>query len=187
MANYSKWKQAKMVPKVDIYARPLGKFSWTCPNCSFEHPMTAFPWRRGDVKCKHCHLMFRLGLGFSSDGDTTSAFLQGKWDNFLVNKVNPQGKPLGGAKLHGAVEWQCPDCQHSQRMFLTYDSKVGCEVCMTQFNVSLLIYKDIGGKRRTPFDLIVRGLNVQKSVQPLSAPSDDSSAGASSESTGGVS
>lgn len=95
----------------------------------------------------------------------------GKFNCFTVNRLNPQGTRFDGAKLHGAIEWQCPVCSAAQSAFANYDGCIECTNCIKPFWLSLLIWRSTMDKTalKTPLDVIVRGLNVSKTPEPISA------------------
>lgn len=181
---------AKSIPGIEIYARPIGKFNWGCPNCGQEYPLRNVPWRRLEVHCQRCKSKYQLGLGFSQF-KTPPAFILGKWNGATANRFNPIGTAYSGAQLYGSVEFACPDCQTPQSSFLNHESVLQCNNCANQYFISLLFYRipRVGKttKLKTPLDCIVRDLKNVKTedIQPLDPPQDNQIPGPSSSSLGG--
>lgn len=154
-------KKALPIPAIEVYARPLGHLTWTCPNCSKDHARRPTPWRRGDLVCDGCKRHFRIGVGFNYTR-ANQALAMGKYDGFTANRLNPHGKPADG-RYHGQVEYSCPVCYtyHKDRMSGDW---LFCVDCKTPIYVNLLIFE--GAKSRTgraPFDWVVP--NVKRSTE----------------------
>lgn len=167
----SKNHDALPIPDVQVYARLVGKIQYTCPNCSQAYPLKLVHWRRADLFCQRCHTKYQLGLGFSSEA-TSSSYLMGKWNSYTANVINPVGTHYDGAKVYGSIEFQCPACLHPQRGFCGHDGKLTCEACSADYFISALLYrlpKVSRLKLKAPFDSIVKGLNPNETVQPVSA------------------
>ncbi len=167
----SKNHDAIPVPEAEIYARAIGKIQFTCPNCSQEHPLQHIQWRRGDIQCTRCHAKFQIGLGFNTEY-ITDAYLMGKWNSYTANRFKPLGTPIEGTRIQGSVEWQCRACQHPQKGFLSYNNSLTCESCAGVYYISTLIYrlpKVSRLKLRAPLDSLVKGSNVQATIQPIPA------------------
>lgn len=166
--------KAKPTPEVEIYARALGRFSLTCPNCGTDHPVQSIPWRQQHFECSNCHARFRLGLGFEFS-KRYPAYLMGKYNNFTANRWNPRGTGYDGAFLTGTIEWQCPRCSIPYEQSLQESRMLGCLKCGSTFSVSLLIYRaSHDSKIRAPFDSVVKGLYV-KTIQSVASETPNSS------------
>lgn len=182
---------ANSIPPIELIARPVGKFNWSCPNCGQEYPLAAVPWRHLDVRCQRCKAKFQMGVGFSVTAGAQS-YILGKWNNFTVNRLDPIGTAYSGAQLYGNVEFICPACKVPQTEFLDYSGRLSCKNCAKPYFVSLLLYRlPQKGKIhvKTPADTIVKGLpDVQnEDVQPVDFTSDSSFLGPPSDRLGRVS
>lgn len=169
----SKNHDAIPIPAAEIYARPVGKLQYTCPNCGQAHPFASVAWRRLDLQCSRCHVKFQLGLGFSRSRGA-DAYLMGKWNSYIANHIDPHGTPYDGAKLYGTIEWGCPDCSTPQRSFANFDGLISCSGCSSDFYISVLFYrlpKVSRLKLKAPFDSIVKGLNHAPTAPIQSTPS----------------
>ncbi len=185
----SKNHDALPVPDTEVYARPMGKVQWTCPNCGQDHPFRLINWRRANVSCVGCHARYQVGLGFSTDKQADS-YIMGKWNSYTANRINPSGTPYDGGKVYGSVEWQCPVCSHPQRDFLPYNSQLECNGCAKPYFISLLFYRlPLVGrlKLRAPFDSIVKGINetIPQTNQSIPVSEANQSSGAPSSSPRG--
>ena len=145
-------KDERPIPDVEVYARPLGQFTWTCPNCSKFHARTWVPWRNGRLECSSCRHSYRMGVGFNyvrKDG----AQLLGKYEGHIANRLNPAGDPATG-RLHGRMEWLCPLCSkyHLDRVEGDW---LFCQECATPIYVNLLLYEAITAKPVAPYDWCV--------------------------------
>lgn len=183
----SKNHDALPVPAIEVYARPMGKIQYNCPNCTTAHPLQMVNWRRMLLVCSNCHARYQIGLGFTRTFQCNS-YLMGKWNSYVTNRIDPTGTPSDYAKLYGTVEWRCPDCLSAQRSFLDWSGQLEC-ACLAKFYVSVLFYRLPSVSRlklKAPFDSLVKGLHAPaKVIQPLSTAPIDSSTGTSSSSSGG--
>lgn len=150
------------IPDIQVYARPLGHLSWTCPNCSKEHARRPVPWRRGDLICDSCQRRFRIGVGFNYTRSGL-ALAMGKFDGFTANRLSPQGKDADG-RYYGQMEWSCPVCYSYHKDRLSGDW-LFCPDCRTPIYVNLLIFEATkSNKVRAPLDWVVRP-NAKESTQ----------------------
>ena len=172
------------VPAIEIFARPLGKFQWTCPNCSQEFPLRDIDWRMAEAKCQRCQNRFRLGLGFSTF-ELPYALTCGKWNGYSGNRIDPKGSFSEG-RISGTIEWRCPTCRVQQETFLK-DKTLSCANCNLTLFVSLLIYRASKTfKVRCPIDWVFpKYVETPNNPIPFKTPSP--SAGTPSSRSGGVS
>lgn len=171
----SKNHDAIPVPDVEVYARPVGKIQFTCPNCSQVHPLKPVHWRRADLHCQRCHTKFQLGLGFSTTA-TSSSLLMGKWNSYTANRIDPVGTHSDSTKVYGTIEFQCPACLHPQKGFCAHDGQLSCESCSAVYFISALLYrlpKVSRLKLKAPFDSIVKGLNPHEVPTPIQSTSTE--------------
>lgn len=180
----SKNHDAIPVPTPEVYARPLGKFQWTCPNCHQEFPLSETPWQRAEIKCSRCFNRFRLGLGFNFL-DAPYALFCGKWNGYTGNRLNPSGS-YAEARVMGAIEWRCPQCQTQQETTLL-DKALHCNSCTAVYIISLLIYRAAKVfKVRCPIDWVFPK-HAQITNNPIPVETSSPSAGTSSSRSGGAS
>lgn len=158
---YITMPKSSAIPVPELYARPVGKFEWSCPNCGQEHPFTHYPWRRGDIQCRRCKAHFRLGVGFDNI-KSSDAYIMGKFNGNTANRYHPVGTRFTGSKLYSTLEYECPICKFTQSGFIDYDNRVECSSCAKPFWVSLLIWRSTG-QVKAPIDSLV---NIQYAKVP---------------------
>lgn len=190
-ADKAKSHDALPIPAVEVYARPLGKVQWSCPNCSQEYPLQFIDWRRGILSCSRCKAKHQLGVGFSND-PLPSGFLMGKWNSYCVNAINPHGTFYPAVKLYGSIEWQCPRCAEQEKVALNPWGQVQCSSCTLQMSAAALLWRLPNVSRlrlKAPLDSLLprhqRNPYETTSVQPVDASSSAKSAGTAGSSLRG--
>jgi phage FluMu protein Com len=170
----------KLIPEIEVFARPFGYLQWVCPNCHEIFGAKQISGRTARIVCNHCARVYRLGLSFGRGNNLPApwnAKLAGQWNGYTANRLGDPFPPNAIARFRGRLDWRCPQCETTQSSAVGRElMDVRCGACSKIFYLSVLFYNS------KPGAIVTCPIDWSPPFEPTESPSNPLAAEAASQS-----
>jgi hypothetical protein len=150
MPSSDRYRRGLKIPPFEIRARIISSIEGLCPECGHVFSVKYMDWRKPHLECgwKTCQKTYLPGVLILDDLSNGLPPFNAFCSPFTplpkvynATSVKPHYTRCIG-RIHGIVEWECPNCQHWQKSVPRfYTGLVSCRKCNTVKYICLLLHR----------------------------------------------